>query len=115
MLLDDWQSRGIAFVTLGEGIDTSTPAGRLVAGVLGAIAEFERARIQERIHAGLARARAQGRRLGRPRAVALATGTPRGLTVRDAATLWGVSKSTAARRLAKGKAPDVGQTLAPTA
>ena len=60
MLLDDWQSRGVAFVTLGEGIDTSTPAGRLVAGVLGSIAEFERARIQERIMAGLARARAQG-------------------------------------------------------
>ena len=60
MLLDDWQSRGIAFVTLGEGIDTSTPAGRLVAGVLGSIAEFERARIQERIMAGLARARAHG-------------------------------------------------------
>ena len=65
MLLDDWHSRGIAFVTLGEGIDTSTPAGRLVAGVLGSIAEFERARIQERVRAGLARVRAQGRRLGR--------------------------------------------------
>ena len=65
MLLDDWNSRGVAFVTLGEGIDTSTPAGRLVAGVLGSIAEFERARLQERIRAGLARVRAQGRRLGR--------------------------------------------------
>jgi DNA invertase Pin-like site-specific DNA recombinase len=50
---------------MGEGIDTSTPAGRLVAGVLGSIAEFERARIQERIMAGRARARAQGTRLGR--------------------------------------------------
>jgi DNA invertase Pin-like site-specific DNA recombinase len=34
LLLDEWQSRNVAFVTLGEGIDTSTPAGRLVAGVL---------------------------------------------------------------------------------
>ena len=51
-MLDEWQTRGVAFVTLGEGIDTSTPAGRLVAGVLASIAEFERARIQERIHAG---------------------------------------------------------------
>jgi len=67
LLLDDWQARGIAFITLGEGIDTSTAAGRLVAGVLGSIAEFERARIQERIHAGLNRARAQGKRLGRRR------------------------------------------------
>ena len=65
LLLDEWQARGVAFVTLGEGIDTSTAAGRLVAGVLGSIAEFERARIQERIRAALARARAQGTRLGR--------------------------------------------------
>lgn len=70
LLLDEWQSRNVAFVTLGEGIDTSTPAGRLVAGVLGSIAEFERARIQERIIAGLARARAQGKRLGRRRSPA---------------------------------------------
>ena len=67
MLLDDWQSRGVAFVTLGEGHRYDTTAGRLVAGVLGSIAEFERARIQERIMAGLARARAQGKRLGRRR------------------------------------------------
>jgi DNA invertase Pin-like site-specific DNA recombinase len=46
LLLDEWPSRGIAFVTLGEGIDTSAAAGRLVAGVLGSIAEIERARIQ---------------------------------------------------------------------
>jgi DNA invertase Pin-like site-specific DNA recombinase len=65
LLLDEWQARGIAFVTLGEGIDTSTAAGRLVAGVLGSIAEFERARIQKRVRAGLNRARAQGKRLGR--------------------------------------------------
>ena len=60
MLLDDWHSRGIAFVTLGEGIDTSTPAGRLVAGVLGSIAEFERARIQERVRASPACAHKAG-------------------------------------------------------
>src|SRR5262249_33027692 len=65
LLLDDWQARGVAFCTLGEGIDTSTAAGRLVAGVLGSIAEFERARTQERIRAALARARAHGKRLGR--------------------------------------------------
>ena len=110
LLLDEWQSRGIAFVTLGEGIDTSTPAGRLVAGVLASIAEFERARIQERIHAGLARARAQGKRLGRPRTVALPAGVPKMLTVHAAAGQWKVSKSTAARRLAKGWTPDVRKT-----
>jgi len=105
MMLDEWQSRGIAFVTLGEGIDTSTPAGRLVAGVLASIAEFERARIQERIHAGLARARAHGKRIGRPRATPLPSSVPTGLTVRQAAVAWGVSKSTAARRLRAGTAP----------
>lgn len=105
MLLDDWQSRGVAFVTLGEGIDTSTAAGRLVAGVLGSIAEFERARIQERIMAGLARARAQGTRIGRPRATPLPADAPTGLTVRQAATMWGVSKSTAARRLRENEVP----------
>jgi DNA invertase Pin-like site-specific DNA recombinase len=105
MLLDDWQSRGIAFVTMGEGIDTSTPAGRLVAGVLGSIAEFERARIQERIMAGLQRARAQGKRIGRPRGTPLPRSAPAGLTVRQAAVAWGVSKSTAARRLREGAAP----------
>jgi DNA invertase Pin-like site-specific DNA recombinase len=104
-LLDDWNARGVTFVTLGEGIDTSTPAGRLVAGVLGSIAEFERARIQERIVAGLARARAQGTRIGRPRATPLPSSAPVGLTVRQAAAAWGVSASTAARRLRAGAVP----------
>jgi hypothetical protein len=51
---------------VGEGIDTATPAGRLQLHILGAIVEFERARIQERVRAGLARVRAQGRRVGSP-------------------------------------------------
>ena len=100
---------GIAVVTLGEGIDTSAPVGRLVAGVVGSIAEFERARTQERIHAGLARARAQGRRIGRPRGTPLAATAPQGLTVRQAAAVWNVSKSTTARRLRRGLTPVAGQ------
>lgn len=67
VLLDELQALGVAFVTLGEGIDTSTPAGRLKLHVLSALAEFEQARIEERVRAGVARARAKGRRLGRPR------------------------------------------------
>jgi DNA invertase Pin-like site-specific DNA recombinase len=98
LLLDEWQSRGIAFVTLGEGIDTSTPAGRLVAGVLGSIAEFERARIQERIVAGLARARAQGKRLGRRRSPALRQlDACQGLSHAAAARQLGVSVATVKR------------------
>ena len=104
LLLDELQALGIAFVTLGEGIDTATPAGRLQLHILSAIAEFERSRIQERVVAGLARARAQGKRLGRPRLHPRAPGAE--LNVRDAARVWGVSKSTAARWLAAGKSMD---------
>jgi DNA invertase Pin-like site-specific DNA recombinase len=68
LLLDDLQATGVAFVSLSEGIDATTPAGRLQLHVLGAIAEFERERIKERVVAGLNRARSQGKRLGRPKA-----------------------------------------------
>jgi DNA invertase Pin-like site-specific DNA recombinase len=70
LLMDDWQARKVTFVTLREGIDTSTPAGRMAAGLFSVIAEFERARIKERVHAGLARARAQGKQLGRRQSAA---------------------------------------------
>jgi DNA invertase Pin-like site-specific DNA recombinase len=64
-LLEDVQALGIAFVSLAEGIDATTPAGKLQMHILAAIAEFERARIAERVRAGLARVRANGQRLGR--------------------------------------------------
>ena len=66
-LVDEMTALGIAFVSLAEGIDATTPAGKLQLHIHGAIAEFERGRIQERVRAGLARARAQGKRLGRPK------------------------------------------------
>ena len=52
LLLDELHAMGVAFVSLAEGIDATTPAGRLQLHVLGAIAEFERARIAERVKAG---------------------------------------------------------------
>ena len=104
-MLDELTAVGVGFVSLNEGIDTTTPAGRLQLHVLGAIAEFERERVRERVRAGLARARAQGQRLGRPRVSRLSAEAPAGLTIRAAALLWGVSKSTAARRLAAGLWP----------
>ena len=55
-------------MSLGEGIDCTTAAGRVQLHVLAALAEFERARIAERVRAGLARVRASGKRLGRPAA-----------------------------------------------
>src|SRR5436190_10285310 len=67
LLLDELQALGISFVSLGEGIDTATPAGRLQLHILAAIAEFERSRCVERVRAGMARARAEGKHLGRPR------------------------------------------------
>jgi DNA invertase Pin-like site-specific DNA recombinase len=98
-LIDELTALGIGFASLGEGIDTATPAGRLQLHILAALAEFERARIQERVRAGLARARAQGVRLGRPRAsvpVARLQDVG-GLTVDAAARALGVSRSTVKR------------------
>ncbi len=102
-LLDELHVLGIAFVSLAEGIDATTPAGKLQMHILAAIAEFERARIAERVAAGLARARMQGRKLGRPeRVVSEAVLAPvRGLSVREAAKQLGVSRSTAHRWLAR--------------
>lgn len=64
-LLEELQALGVAFISLGEGIDATTPAGKLQMHILGAIAQFERERIRERVLAGLRRAKAQGTRLGR--------------------------------------------------
>ncbi len=104
-MLDELAVLGVAFVSLHEGIDATTPAGRLQMHILAAISEFERARIAERVTAGLARARKQGKRLGRPRAARLPVALPKGLTVRQAAKEWGVSKSTAARWINNGTHP----------
>jgi len=66
----DLRDRGIGFKSLTEQIDTTTPGGKLVFHVFGALAEFERDLIRERTHAGLAAARARGRVGGRPKALA---------------------------------------------
>ena len=64
--LDEFRALGIEFVSLRESIDTSTPLGRMVFTIVAAVGELERAIIRERVHAGLRRARAQGKRIGRP-------------------------------------------------
>ena len=63
--LETFSSLGIAFVSLSEQIDTTTPAGKLVFTVLGAVAELERSLIVERVKAGLRHARSKGIKLGR--------------------------------------------------
>jgi DNA invertase Pin-like site-specific DNA recombinase len=95
-----------------QGLDTSTPAGKAMFGMLGVFAEFERSLVQERVRAGLARARAQGKHLGRPRIspeleakirASLAAGTGIGKTAR----LVGVGTGTVQRikaELASGPA-----------
>ena len=67
--LETFQALGIEFVSLTEGVDTSTPAGKMIFTVLGAVAELERSLIAERVKAGLRNARAKGKRLGRPKVV----------------------------------------------
>jgi DNA invertase Pin-like site-specific DNA recombinase len=65
--LETFQALGIEFVSLTEGVDTSTPAGRMIFTVLGAVAELERSLICERVKAGLRNAKAKGKHVGRPR------------------------------------------------
>ncbi len=69
LTLGELEAVGVAFVSLTEAIDVTTPTGRLLVHILGALAEFERDLIRERVTAGVARARAKGRQLGRPRKV----------------------------------------------
>jgi DNA invertase Pin-like site-specific DNA recombinase len=71
--LETFQALGIHFVSLSESLDTSTPAGKMVFTVLGAVAELERSLIVERVKAGLRNARAKGRKLGGPRIAVDAT------------------------------------------
>lgn len=65
--LEEFRVLGIDFISLHEGVDTSTPNGRLVFGIFASIAEFERELIRDRVRSGLAAARARGKRLGRPK------------------------------------------------
>ncbi len=110
-LLGDLQDLGVGFVSLGEGIDLGTPAGRLQLHILAALAEFERCRIQERVKAGLARVRAEGRRLGRPaQAPPVETlAAVADLSVREAARKLRVSRSTVQRWRARVAGLDASQ------
>jgi DNA invertase Pin-like site-specific DNA recombinase len=68
--LEEFRSLGVEFISIHEGVDTSTPNGRLVFGIFASIAEFERELIRDRVRSGLSAAKARGKRLGRPRVVA---------------------------------------------
>jgi DNA invertase Pin-like site-specific DNA recombinase len=66
--LAELEALGLTFISLRDNLDLSTPSGRLMFQIIGAMAEFERSLIQERVRAGMRNARAKGKRLGRPRA-----------------------------------------------
>jgi DNA invertase Pin-like site-specific DNA recombinase len=83
--LAELDAYGIAFVSLRDNLDLGTPSGRLMFQIIGAMAEFERALIQGRVKAGLAHARAKGKRLGRPCVV---VNQSRILDLRNAGLSW---------------------------
>jgi DNA invertase Pin-like site-specific DNA recombinase len=95
--LQELEHLGVGFVSLTEALDLTTPAGRAMAGLLAVFAAFEREILQERVRAGLAHARQNGKRLGRPRTAALQAGSVQKLY------RAGVSKAEIARRLKIGR------------
>ena len=117
--LAEFESLGIAFVSLSDNLDLGTPSGRLMFQIIGAMAEFERALIQERVRAGIRNARAKGRRIGRPRvavdAVRIAALRASGLSWRTIERELGISVRTA-RRFAslRGKKVSANAPASPT-
>ena len=113
-IVDTIQAQGAGFRSLAEDIDTTTPAGRLVFHVFAALAEFERDLIRERTHAGLAAARARGRKGGRPPALspdqvkaARRMYEQNEMTVAQIGAVLGVSRATIYRALNRNSAPMV--------
>jgi DNA invertase Pin-like site-specific DNA recombinase len=120
--LDLFRHLGVEFVSLREQIDTGSPLGEAVFTIVAAIAQLERSLIAERVRAGLRRARAEGKRLGRPPVdvdpARLASTIRRRLSVREAARELGISSSSYARlvRLKKsGTQGGIGEAKGPSA
>ncbi len=100
--LNELQASGVDLYLDRQGVDTTTPGGKALFQMMGVFAEFERAMIQERVHAGLARARKQGKRLGRPKVAkkterAILTARATGKGINRIATDLGVGSSTVRR------------------
>ena len=106
LLLDDLRQRGVDFVSLTQGIDTTTSVGRMVYGQLAVFAEFEREQIRERTKAGMAAAKRRGKHIGRPRKLtptqinhAARQLEARTETITGMAQMFGVSPLTLSRAL----------------
>src|SRR6202521_2629113 len=103
----DLKERGIAFRSLTEQMDTTTPQGEFLFHVFGALAQFERSLTQERVKAGLAAARRRGRRGGRPAAIdaeklaAVITALDAGATKAVVCRTFGIKRSTLIDSLAR--------------
>jgi len=105
LALDEFNALGVDFISLSESIDTSTPMGKMVYTVIAAVAELERSLICERVVMGLQRAKAQGKRLGRPTAAIdpaeVNTLREQGMSFRAIARQLGVSHPTVMASAAK--------------
>src|SRR5271154_5570137 len=112
--LENFKALGIDFVSFSEQMDTSTPAGKMVFTVLGAVAELERSLTVERVRAGLRNARAKGKTLGRPRVTVdvakIASLRSQGLSIREIAEELGYSRSLVHKTLANGESRSVANT-----
>jgi len=105
------KDRGVDFISLTEKIDTTTPGGKLIFHLMGALAEFERDLIRERTNAGLAAARARGRVGGRPKklstngkvALALRLVADPHHSIDDICSTLGISRSTLYRYMREAK------------
>jgi DNA invertase Pin-like site-specific DNA recombinase len=99
--LEEFRALGIEFVSIHEGVDTTTPNGRLIFGIFASIAEFERELIRDRVKSGLRNALRQGKTLGRPRKVVdaakIAALRTQGYSWRDIAREVGTNTATARR------------------
>jgi DNA invertase Pin-like site-specific DNA recombinase len=105
LALEEFSSLGIDFISLNESIDTSTPMGRMVFTVIAAVAELERSIIQERVQAGVDRARRQGKRFGRPAVIVdrhrLAEMKAAGRSIKAIAKECGIARATVRSILAR--------------
>lgn len=103
LALDTFRSLGINFISYQESIDTTTPTGQLMFTLLASFAQFERSIIQERVRAGLDKARAKGKKLGRPKVLldldALAELKKLGLSLRQISKKLDIPKSTIGKYL----------------
>jgi DNA invertase Pin-like site-specific DNA recombinase len=106
--LGELRTAGVDLFLHQQALDTTTPSGRAMFGMLSVFAEFERAMIQERVKAGLARARASGKRLGKPKASAdergILAAVDSGLSIRKAASQFNVTPAKVQRLISQARA-----------